>query len=96
MAIYSPGHIYHLNNVSFYENKLSEGQKLLGVIINGKFSICREFISEQGCFVYGYLAKEPSSENRLSIQTVTGFNDNKFDQYNSEYCLGDIVFAFTA
>lgn len=94
MIVRSPGHIYHLNNESFFSRSLKENDKVLGVIVDNKFSVCREFISEKGEFIFGYL-KDKSSLSQLKIQTFIKFDQNLFNPYSSDYTLGSIECART-
>lgn len=93
MAVRSPGHIYHLNNEAFFRKSLNENDKVLGVIINKKFSVCREFISVTGHFVFGYVKKESNPGNQLSIQIIPGFEPNSFNPFEAEYDLGEVTLA---
>lgn len=87
MVVRSPGHIYHLNNETFFSQSLNDNDKVLGVIVNNKFSVCREFISTTGYFVFGFVTKELSS-NRLQVQAINEFDPNKFNPYDSHYTFG--------
>lgn len=91
--IQTPGHLYSINNGSFYKRKLSHGKKVLGLIKENKFNICREFISNTGYFVFGFITNKNSSPSTLSIQTISDFEQENFDPYFSDYEFGPVVLA---
>jgi hypothetical protein len=91
IVVRSPGHIYHLNNETFFIQSLNDNDKVLGVLVNNKFSVCREFITTTGHFVFGYIQKEFPKE--LSIITIDDFDLNSFDPFNAHYTLGKEVIA---
>ena len=91
-----PGHLYILNNHKFYNKKVKIGEKVLGIVKENRFNICREFISEEGFFVFGYLLSEPSSDHKITVQTISEFDMNKFDPYSSEFNSGPIISAAVA
>lgn len=88
MIVSSAGHIYHLSKEYFLGKSLKENDKVLGVIVNNRFSICREFISIDGWFVFGFITEEVSS-NQVQIQIINKFDSHKFDPYDSNYTLGE-------
>jgi len=88
MIVQSPGHIYHLDFESFFSQNLKENDKVLGIILNKKFCVCREFISNTGEFVFGYVTKKDTPGKQLSIQTIPGFEPNTFNPYMADYTTG--------
>lgn len=90
MIVRSPGQIYHLNNESFFSRSLKENDKVLGVIVDNRFCVCREFISEKGEFIFGYLQGQASFK-KTRIQTLCGYDQTAFDPYFSDYILGPVV-----
>lgn len=93
MIVSSPGHIYHLNNESFYSRSLKKSDKVLGVIVDNRFSVCREFISDTGHFVFGFIKNEPSPGKQLTIQTIPGLVPKTFNPFAAEYSMGAIAIA---
>lgn len=89
MIVCLPGHIYKLNNNSFYRKTLSDDQNVLGVIVNNKFSICREFISTTGHFIFGYINKDMESAQEICVQSIKGFNRSNFNPFDAEYAIGN-------
>ena len=89
MIVQSPGYIYHLNCERFYSQSLKANDKEFGVIINKKFSICREFISNTGEFIFGYVIRKDAPGKHLSIQTIPGFEPNTFNPFDAEYSTGE-------
>lgn len=87
--VYSPGHIHYLNHKRYHEESLKEGQKVLGVIIHNQFNICREFISNAGEFVFGYVIRKDDPGKQLLIQTIPGFEPNTFNPYETDYNIGE-------
>jgi len=90
IVVRSPGHIYHLNNETFFRQSLNDNDKVLGVIVNNKFSVCREFIATSGHFVFGYISTQPNL-NQLKVQTIDDFDPNKFNPFEAEYSFGEEV-----
>lgn len=88
MIVSSVGHIYHLNKEYFLGKSLKENDKVLGVIVDNRFSICREFISIDGWFVFGFITDVVSS-NQVQIQTINKVDSHNFDPYFSDYMLGE-------
>lgn len=88
MIVRSPGHVYHLNNTTYYYKGLNENDKVVGVIVNNKFSVCREFISTNGRFIFGFVIKELSPKT-IKVQTIREFDPNKFDPFNADYNFGE-------
>ncbi len=89
MIISSPGHIYYLNNNSFYNKTLNENDKVFGVIINNKFSICQEFITLKGYYVFGFINEENFNMKKVFIKTIENFEYNLFNPFEAEYSLGE-------
>lgn len=85
MIVQSPGHIYHLSHEDFYKPSLKEDQKVFGVINDSRFSICREFISDSGEFVFGFLIQ---NSNPGVIQSILEYDPIKYNPYESGYQTG--------
>ena len=85
MIVRSPGQIYHLNNESFFSRSLKENDKVLGVIVENKFNVIREYITNKGEFIYGYLLQKSKPG---IIQSISNFNPNNYDPFRSIYKLG--------
>ena len=91
MIVRSLGHINPVNIESQYKNILRENDKVLGIISSNKFCICSEFKNRDGSVVFGYLFEIPQEATSISIQSIIGFNQQSYDQFKSEYALGEII-----
>lgn len=88
MIVCSPGHIYKLNHNDFYSKSISDQQNVLGVIINDKFSICREFISTTGHYMFGFIITKGNLPNQFRVQSISEFNPQDFNPFDANYPLG--------
>ena len=90
IGVDSPFHFYNLKTNEPYTNSLKEGDKLLGVIIDGIFNICFEFTSIKGNESFGYIVNN-SNDKTVVIQIFKGFNKATFNPFEPSYKLGEII-----
>jgi hypothetical protein len=83
-----PMSIYKISKESLLERDFKANEKLFGVILNNVFHKCDYFKLKNQIEVYGYIMKNDLANSTLHIQTIDGFHERAFDQYNSDYLLG--------
>ena len=82
--------LYKLNNEVYRESIFIENQKVLGASTENTFNICYRIELKNADVLVGYF-KAKIDSNEYTFQLIKGFEATKYDAYNSEYELGDVV-----
>ncbi len=82
--------MYKLNNEVYRESIFIENQKVLGASTEITFKICYQIELKNAEFLVGYFTEKMNSDE-YTFQLIKGFEATKYDAYNSEYELGDVV-----
>lgn len=91
LIVRSPMHVYKINSESLLEREFKSNEKVIGVVIDNKYSICEEWELNDGEKAFGYIVKNDLGKSTLQVQTIIGFNVANFDPFNAKYNLGEEV-----
>ncbi len=85
------GALYKLKAESLFERDYKNGESVLGVIIDEKFTLCNKFELKQGEEFFGYILNNGLGSTALSVQIINDFEMAKYDPYNQykKYTLGE-------
>lgn len=82
--------LYKLNNEVYREFIFIENQKVLGASTDNIFNIYYQIELKNAEVLVDYF-KEKINSDEYTFQLIKGFEARKYDAYNSEYELGDLV-----
>jgi hypothetical protein len=82
--------LYKLNNEVYRESIFIENQKVLGASTEITFNICYQIELKNADILVGYFKAKIDSDE-YTFQLINGFEARKYDAYNSEYELGDLI-----
>ncbi|MBL7921155.1 MAG: hypothetical protein JNJ40_12630 [Bacteroidia bacterium] len=85
------GTLSKLNANSLFERDYKNGESVIGVIIDKKFTLCHNFELKQGEEFFGYILNNGLGSTALSVQVINDFEMDKYDPYNQykDYPLGE-------
>lgn len=90
VMVITPGHIYKLNVSSMTERDYFNEEKVYGVIINGGFTLCHDFILNTGQTHFGYILSNGFGSTAIRVQLITDFDplNHRSFNLNKEYLAG--------
>jgi hypothetical protein len=85
------GTLYKLNAGSLFERNYRNGESVLGVIIDEKYTLCQEFKLNTGERFFGYIISNGFGSTAIRVQLIRDFDTDKYNPYHldQDYTLGE-------
>lgn len=83
------GTLFKLNARSLFERDYKNGETVLGVVIQKKYTLCHDFALKTGEKFFGYILSNGFGSTAIRVQVISNFFMHKYDSYqNKDYALG--------
>lgn len=91
VIVYSPGSIHPINPVSLDTSVYRNGEKVIGVIIDKKFTPLQQLEQIENTVAFGYVLDFDPDTRYISIQLIKDFSVIGFDPFNAYYYLDRVI-----
>ncbi len=85
------GTLSKLNVSSLFERDYKNGESVLGIIIDKKYTICHNLELKTGEKFFGYILNNGFGSTAIRVRVIIDFDMHKYDPFNQnkDYTLGE-------